>query len=179
MRQCVESLTVVELGMIDKTLGDRLLEDFSAGKSTHGELRMSLEKNAWSRYGTGLWNEPWSEYFSELSRAVQPYSHCGNELLQWGIHVISGQDDVLKGEERLLASAFAYDPIKASRITLYHSLLLWTLARLTAGNRPDASSTKVSDQQISEWGEAIGRAKLWIQKGNWSTQFWPHMLFKH
>jgi len=26
-------------------------------------------------YGTGLWDEPWSDFYGNLARAVQPYAH--------------------------------------------------------------------------------------------------------
>lgn len=75
LRHGVEALTLIDLGLVDTTLSYPLLRAFDDGKRTHGELRRVLETEVWPAYGTGLWNEPWSDFYGQLARAVQPYAH--------------------------------------------------------------------------------------------------------
>ena len=64
LRQCVESLSIVELGLVNEPQAVRIQKLWEDGKQV-GEVRRWLEVNVWPRYGSGLWNEPWREYFWE------------------------------------------------------------------------------------------------------------------
>ena len=72
IRHAVEALTIVELGVLDPGWSYPLLERWDQGKRTHGELRQALGRDVWPRYGPGLWREPWSNFFGQLAKAVQP-----------------------------------------------------------------------------------------------------------
>jgi hypothetical protein len=80
VRQSLEALTVAEIGLQDPVFAGPLLDGWSAGKKSHGELRKALEREIWPSYGTGLWDEPWAEFYGNLARAVQPYAHYSPEL---------------------------------------------------------------------------------------------------
>ena len=81
--QSVEALTILEIGLQDPNYAVPLLHAWAEGSKSQGELRKSLAKSIWPSYGTGLWDETWSEYFGNLARAVQPYAHYSPELQGW------------------------------------------------------------------------------------------------
>jgi len=83
LRQCIEALTVFELGLQPAQYADAVLQQWRDGKITHGELRAKLEKDVWPKYGSGLWDEPWAEFFGNLARSVQPYAHYSPSLMEW------------------------------------------------------------------------------------------------
>ena len=83
IRQCVEALTLIDLGLQEPSYREPLLEKWETGKKSHGEIRKALEQDIWPNYGHGLWDEPWREYFGNLARAVQPYAHYSPEVMGW------------------------------------------------------------------------------------------------
>ena len=66
--------------MQEPAIAEPLLLDWKNGKKSHGEVRKALERAVWPRYGVGLWSEPWSDFYANLARAVQPYAHYTPEL---------------------------------------------------------------------------------------------------
>ncbi|HKZ54635.1 MAG TPA: hypothetical protein VJ123_04075 [Anaerolineales bacterium] len=172
LRHALEALTIVELGLVRTNTSYRLLEDWDSGKKSQGELRRALEKNAWSKYGNGLWGESWAEYFAYLAKAVQPYAHCSPQLLQWNLAVLT---DGLSG--KLFAGAGMYDTMKASRLTLFHTIVTWTLGRILFANCPSLPSM-VNASDIAALGTALSRCDLLMEGKDWSVQLWPHMFFK-
>jgi hypothetical protein len=174
VRQCVEALTIAELGLQDKSYADPLLKAWEVGKKSHGELRASLEKHVWPKYGYGLWEETWSEFFGNLARAVQPYAHYTNELMGWQFQTIAYQG----GEEFIgMIGLQTYDPLLATRITLLHMLIGWALGRilLAQGKNPDVLQHRETIQRL---GMALSKSKLLLEKRDWGLQLAPHMLFK-
>ena len=127
LRQSVEALAIAEVALQEPSFAEPLLSLWKAGKKSHGELRRSLEQGVWPRYGSGLWSEPWVEFYANLARAVQPHAHYTPELQGWQFveHAYSGGTTFIAefGLE-------TYDPLKASRVTLLHMLLTWTLGRI-------------------------------------------------
>lgn len=172
LRQAVEALTIVELGLVAPALSYPLLEKWDSGKRPHGELRRALEQHAWPKYGSGLWNEPWSRFFAGLAKAVQPYAHCSPQLLQWNLSVLTNGST-----GRFVAGAGLYDPVKASRLTLFHILVGWTLGRIVFANRPPPAPLVASDD-VRILGVALSKADLLVKGEDWALQFWPHMFFK-
>lgn len=172
IRQAVEAITLIELGLCDSGFSYPPLLSWSEGRKSHGELRKELERQVWPRYGAGLWNEPWSVYFASLSKAVQPYAHCSPELLQWNLAVLTRPQS-----GRFMVSAGTYDAGKASRITLLHVLVVWTLGRLIFANRPPQDAL-VQETQIRELGSALAKSKFLLAGEDWSVQLWPHMFFQ-
>ena len=60
LRQCVEALSVIELGLCAHPEQESILLRWDDDKLNPGKLRAWLELNIWPRYGTGLWSEPWA-----------------------------------------------------------------------------------------------------------------------
>lgn len=172
LRHAVEAITIVELGLVATDSSYRLLQDWDSGKKSQGELRRALEENVWPNYGTGLWNEPWAEFFGRLSKAVQPYAHCSPELIQWNLAALT---DGSSG--RFVGGAGMYDPIKASRLTLFHVLVGWTLGRILLANRTPQASL-VNRSEVEALGIALSNSDLLIEGQDWSVQLWPHMFLK-
>ena len=172
LRHAIESITIVELGLIGTEEANQLLEAWDKGKKSQGNLRKALERIAWPKYGSGIWNEPWSEFFSSLAKAVQPYTHCSSELMQWNMAVLSVEDDY-----RLVAGAGMYDPVKASRLTLFHVLVVWTLGRILLENSPE-SFVSLEKEDISRLRGSLAGSEFLVENEDWSIQLWPHMIFK-
>jgi hypothetical protein len=172
LRHTVEALTIIELGLINNDTSYRLIKGWDSGKKTQGELRRALEKSVWPKYGKGLWEEPWAEFFGRLAKAVQPYAHCSPELLQWNLAVLTSDSS-----GRAVFGAAMYDPVKASRLTLFHILVAWALGRILFANRPSATSM-VKANDVTAVGISLSRCDLLMQNQDWSVQLWPHMFTK-
>jgi len=178
VRQCVEALSIVDVGFQETALRDPLLEEWRSEKKTLGAIRMQLARDVWPRYGSGLWSESWAEFFGEFAKAVQPYAHYSPLLQGWqfamppGSQLIRGAD----GNYLFIAQIAlnSYDGLKASRITLLFCLIAWATARIiqASGGDPRIDATTVNQlgDEISKSG-LLGRGKL-----NWHQEFWPHMF---
>jgi len=183
VRQCVEAITLIDIGLQENAYADPLLMAWKAGKKSHGELRASLQKNIWHQYGSGLWDEPWSDFFKNLAQAVQPYAHYSEELRHWQFATIWNEDWVesqnTKPPEALQMTGLlgAYDPLKASRITLLHCLLGWALARLLLANG-ESKDVAHREHKINELGSHLARSKLLFHKQDWGIQLRGMMLFR-
>lgn len=172
LRQAIESLTIIELGLHEPTFSMPLLDRWSEDKLSHGELRQRLETTAWPKYGYGLWKESWSTYFSLLAKAVQPYAHCSHELLQWSLAALTP----LKQRSFVIAVG-GYDATKASRLTLFHVLTGWTLARILQATRPPLAPL-VPESSVRELGRALAHSEYLLEGQDWSVQLWPHMFMR-
>jgi len=173
-RQCLEALSVIELGLCRHHDAEAVLLKWDSDAITAGKLRAWLEKSVWPQYGVGLWNEPWSTFMREFAAALQPYAHYGSKLAQWQIRLLPGG---ARGENhsgpytRLLElRPRAYDAQKATRITLFHAVLTYTLGRIwAASNRDDT----VFSALIAQLGTAISKSRyLDGHATDWSQQFW-------
>jgi hypothetical protein len=82
-RQCVESISVIELGVCGHSDAEAILTAWDSDQLTAGKLRAWLETNMWPRYGSGLRMEPWSAFMRQFAAAIQPYAHYGPNLAQW------------------------------------------------------------------------------------------------
>jgi len=174
VRQSVEALTIAEIGLQPPAFAEPLLLGWKEGKKSHGELRKALEKDVWPSYGPGLWDESWAEFYGNLARAVQPYAHYTSELQGWQFVTV----DYEGGKEfTAMFGLETYDPLQATRVTLFHMLLTYMLGRilLAHGKNPDVLSRRAD---ILELGQALGSSKLLFQRAEWWAQLAPHMLFK-
>jgi hypothetical protein len=173
LRQCVEALTVIDVGFQDLSLRDPLFKEWRAGKTSTGALRKRLEKDVWPRYGVGLWDESWTEFFSNLANAVHPYAHYSPELLGWQQSIVA-----FDGGNRFLVATgpCGQDPVKASRLALLQALVIWTLARLLLANRssPEVISLKPA---VDHLASAMGSSKLLFRSKNWADELMPHVAF--
>jgi len=173
LRQCVEALTVIDVGFQNSHFRAALFEDWRAGKITTGALRKPLSEKVWPRYGVGLRNESWGEFFSNLAKAVHPYAHYSPELLGWQQSIVGFDGD----RSFVIATApRGQDPVKASRLALMQSLVIWTLARLLLANRssPDVISLTPTVNRLTT---AIGTSKLLFKSGDWANELMPHVAF--
>ena len=174
VRQSVEALTIAEIGLQSPEFAEPLLIAWKEGKKSHGELRKALEQDVWPRYGTGLWDETWAEFYGNLARAVQPYAHYTAELQGWQFATVT-----YDGGREFVASfgLETYDALQATRITLFHMLLTYMLGRILIvhGKNTDVMARR---SEIVKLGHALGKSKLLFQRGEWSSQLAPHMLFK-
>lgn len=173
-RQCLESLTVIELGISGHPEAAPVLLKWDQDELSAGKLRAWLERHLWSSYGTGLWTEPWATFMREFSAALQPYAHYGSKLAQWQVHLVSGKP--FENVSANLPTAIielcprAYDAQKATRITLFHAVLVYALGRIwMAHNTGDDDFRSL----VVRLGNALGRSRcLDGHATDWSQQFW-------
>lgn len=173
VRQSVEALTVAEIGLQIPELATPCLMDWKEGRKSQGDLRKFLEQHVWPRYGKGLWDETWSEFYRNLARAVQPYAHYTPELQGWQFITLDYQ-----GGEKFLG-AFGletYDSLQATRVTLFHMLLTWMLGRILLAH--GSNKGMEHESKIHELGQALSASKLLFPQKEWWVQLAPHMLFK-
>jgi hypothetical protein len=172
-RQCVEAMGVIELGICGHPDAETALLKWEADNLTPGKLRAWLQDNVWANYGTGLWTEPWSTFMREFAAAIQPYAHYSRNLAQWQFR-LHGISDPAGGDTDLTAiiemKPRAYDPQKATRITLFHGLLTFTLGRIWIAAHPGDAAF---ESLIARLGTALGKSRyLDGHETNWGQQFW-------
>lgn len=176
IRQCVEAIGVIELGICGHPDAEAVLLKWDADNLTPGKLRAWLQNNVWLRYGFGLWAEPWSTFMREFAGAVQPYAHYGCNLAQWQLR-LHRMYDANQPDADITAiiemRPRAYDAQKATRITLFHALLHYTLGRIwLAANSNDVEFSAL----INRLGAALGKSRyLDGHQTDWSQQFWAMM----
>lgn len=165
-RQCVEAISIIELGICRHPDAETILFKWRNDQMTPGKLRGWLEGNVWIKYGFGLWNESWAIFMREFAKAIQPYAHYGRDLAQWQmrLHSVNGNKALLEMKPH------AYDPQKATRITLYHTLLMYVLGRIwISANSGDITFENL----ISSLGIALSKSRyLDGHSTEWSQQFW-------
>lgn len=175
LRQCVEAISIMELGIIRHADRSQQLVRWHERKATPGEIRKWLEKSVWTNYGSGLWNESWAQYMSQFARATQPYAHFSPDLMLWQERFLGFDDGdigwVMQGND-------AYDPQKASRITLFHSILHFTLGKLLVenGERTDVQFCSL----VTEFGDALAASRyLSGHQTDWEQVFIAMMWGKN
>lgn len=178
-RQCIEATTIVELGVCGHAEAENVLLKWDADKINPGKLRGWLERSVWSQYGFGLWTEPWSTFMREFAAAVQPYAHYGTDLAKWQVRLLDisevSRDSDKSWQGLIEVKPRAYDPQKATRITLFHAILTFTLGRIWTTANP---SDKEFAALINRLRIALGKSQyLDGHQTNWSQQFWA-MVWK-
>ena len=166
--------TVKSVGPGTYSIREPLLRRWDRKEATQGELRKSLEESVWPRYSPGLWGEPWSEYSANLARAVQPYAHYTPDLMGWQMAILHDDGD---GHWLVRAGPTAYDPLEASRITLLHGLVFWTLGRVAAENASTPELTAIAPT-IKNLGIQLSRSKLLFKNRNWAVELAPHVVLR-
>lgn len=179
-RQCVEAIGVIELGICGHPDAEAQLLKWNGDRLTPGKLRQWLQANVWPPYGSGLWTEPWFTFMGQFPAAVQPYAHYGRSLAQWQLRLHSIHDTP-DDPEALLRGIIemrprAYEAQKATRITLFHAILTYTLGRMwIAANAGDAEFAAL----ISRLGSALGKSRyLDGHQTDWSQQFWANVWLR-
>lgn len=163
---------MVEAGLLDATASEALLREWRGGLRI-GLLRQKLQAIAWTRYGNGLWDEPWSDFFANLASAVQPYTHYSTELQQWQIAIVgtSPTGTIISRTHHKTT-----DPVKATRITLIQAIAIWALGRILLANHPSALSQD-AQATLARLGDAIASSNLLFHSSRWADQLLPHMIF--
>jgi len=173
-RQCIEAISVVELGICNHPDAEGMLLKWDGDRATAGELPKWLQANVWPHYGTGLWTEPWDVFMREFASAIQPYAHYGRDLAQWQLRLQGfaeiSEDPKVAGRCLIEMRPRAYDPQKATRITLFHGLLTYVLGRVWMASNPGDDQF---DALMSRLGTALGKSRyLDGHSTDWSQQFW-------
>ncbi len=177
VRQCLESLSLVALGLWDNPRRQSLLQQWSEGKLSHGQLRQQLDQHIWPAFRPGLWSEPWRDFFANLCQAVQPYSHYTPQLMGWQWQDLAWTWNVDAPPTGVtMIGPQTYDPLKASRVTLLHALLTWTVGRLLT----DMTNVlnPVQRAAVDELGKSLGRSKLLFKKKDWALELLPYVVFR-
>lgn len=178
-RQCVEAISVVELGICGHPDAETILLKWEADDLTPGRLRAWLQEKVWPQYGAGLWSEPWPTFMREFAGAVQPYAHYSSPLSQWQyrLHRLPDPKQLQSagdtGEDLRTVVEIgprAYDPQKATRVTLFQTLVTYILGRITlAGSPPDAEFATLMER----FGSALSKSRyLDGHETDWSRQLW-------
>ncbi len=169
-RQCIEAISVIELGLASPAADD-VLTRWEQDEVTPGEVRKWLSANIWPTYGSGLWSEPWPDFMAHLARAIQPYAHYSTKLAQWQLRLHGGHTGGNPLSAIVEWRPRAYDAQKATRITLFHSILTFAMARIWIATSPQ--SDKPFQALINRLGKALGESKyLDGRQTNWEQQFW-------
>lgn len=172
-RQCMEALSIIELGISENSQAKDLLLKWDSDSLSPGKLREWLEQNIWPNYGTGLWTETWAIFMREFAAALQPYAHYCAKLAQWQVSIVPGSPKKsADGNHTALIEMKprAYDPQKASRITLFHAILTYVLGRIWMVNHQEDTEFKTN---ITRLGDALGKSRYLDGKmTNWGQQFW-------
>jgi len=172
LRQGVEALTIIELGLIDTDEAWKQLMLWRDERQSQGALRKYLERSAWSRYGDGLWSETWAAFAASLARSVQPYAHLSAGLLQWQLKVRTelshtGHAIVLVGE--------GVDPIKRERVALALSLQIWMLGRLALVHTTAPATLR---RRVTHLGQLLASTRWLTEGADWSEQLLPHLWLR-
>lgn len=176
VRQTVEALAIVELGLLGSTAALEELTHWEEGHRKHGELRKFLERESWSSYPPGLWNERWTDFQTSLARAVQVHAHFTSELLQWQLKLI--HTDLTTEQEQRRMFAFigpGVDPDKAERVTLVCAVVVWALGRMV--QHLGTPSPEMS-RDVDALGMTLVQSRWFFPGEDWSLQLAPHVWFK-
>jgi hypothetical protein len=178
LRQCVEALTIIEVGLQSSEFATSVLDAWLKDKLTPGQIRKKLETEVWSKYEFGLWEESWSEYFGNLARAVQPYAHYSHKLMGWQFTTPAIIPTPEPGEDTVFYAGIGLDNkdfLKGARISLFITLVGWTVARLLEEN---GVLCPMRGEKLKEWGESIGASEILDGEiSSWSDIFLPHLWF--
>lgn len=174
LRGCLEALTLVDLGLQPNEYRIPILREWNDTKRSAGQIRKNLEQDVWPNYGSGLWDEPWTQFFGNLARALHPYTHYSPDLMGWQMSTVHMND---QGKGVMMIAPSSYDPLKATRITFLHTLMLWTVGHLAVINARDTCPAGLPETLESLRGE-LGRSGLLFREGDWGVELMPHVWFK-
>jgi hypothetical protein len=167
-RLCIEAMSIVELGICKHQDNGYVLSEWKDGKRTLGQVRKWLSANVWPQYGRGLWQESWEEFYGKLAGAVQPYAHFTEQLSQWQSRL--HRFDTATSTAIIEYGPKIYDSQRATRITLYHGLLLFCLGRIwISSNRQDEEFQELHNLHR----EALAASKFFDgHRTDWNQTFW-------
>lgn len=173
-RQAFEALMVIDVGLISTEPARAALARWYAGKISAGELRMWLSENVWAAGSLqGLWHEPWSQFVTQLSRALQPYSHFTPDLLQWNFNQVAPIDR--DGKFVVAIGTDHVDQSRVVRLGILRGVLLWMLATMIA-QQPDADADEVSSWDLPTLAATLKSSGWLISESDWGENLIPHLL---
>lgn len=178
LRQCVEALTIVEVGLQSSKFATNVITEWSEGRVTQGQIRKKLENEIWPNYGFGLWQESWSDYFGNIARVVQPYAHYSHLLMGWQFSLPATNPEPKSNENTTLYASIGLnnkDFLKGARISLFITLIGWTIARLLEENNFECP---MQGKKLMKWGESIRTSDILDgETSSWPDLFLPHLWF--
>lgn len=171
-RQSMESLTVIEVGMLDRSTANDLLAGWQSEKLTQGAPRKRLADLSWRQMPSTPWGISWLDHMTSLAGVLQPYAHYSPGLLQWNLALVEQPRD---GQAIAAIGHGAFDPDKAERLALLLSVFLWNvLVMLSHYGELDADAVSVHAELELE----LGRTQ-WLDAGEgWRDQLIPHVWFR-
>lgn len=175
IRQCVESLTIIEIGLQKSDFMKTLIDVWRKDQG-HGELRKKLQSERWSSYGNGVWDEPWEEFFGNLAMAVQPYAHYTQYLMGWQYitpPVIKNNNDTESLEFSVTYGLDDVDKLKLLRIQILQALVGWTLARLLEEN---GIPCPMRGDPLRKWANEIRSSELFDDENTNLREHWKDQL---
>jgi len=176
LRSAVETLTIIDIGLQPEAYARPLLEAWKDGRKQHGALRLELENSVWPHYGNGLWDEPWSSFFGQLARAVQPYAHFTNNLMLWCYKMDVPEQSITVSEQgiELLTTVepTVFDSQKARQIATLESLMIWALGRLLVFNRSQLRIRSIRDR-LELFGKVLADSEYINKNQEWGINLLP------
>jgi hypothetical protein len=180
IRQSLEPLTLVEFGLQPEQIGAAPINAWHDGTSTIGELRRAAERALWPTYGTGLWDETWSHFFSQLSKAVQPYAHYSQPLMLWQFHTDQATSRTISigGREAVVVAAHIgpdlNDRDKTWQVSLLQALVHWTLGRILGASAADRAFVHPTEPMVRDLGAALAASEyLATSDRHWAVLLLP------
>jgi hypothetical protein len=152
-----------------------LLEKWEKEKKSQGEIRRALEQHVWPQVPIqGLWGESWSDFWRDLSGAVQPYAHFSPPLMRWH------QRAEMKGDKFYFwvnHPSGDFEQYRGDRIATFQLLVLWTFAELVCVFRaaPEPELGVLMDL-VNRTKPGLAKAPVFFQKEKWSIQLLPFVF---
>jgi len=172
LRDAVEALSVVSLGISRDPEKTKLLTQWNDEKLSAGDLRRYLEGRVWPDVAcTGLWREPWHLFWGSLARAVQPYAHFSPLRMRWHQHV-----ELIDGKWHFWINhpSGDFEIYRAARISAFQLLIFWAFAEIVC-----ALGTAPRDQLL-RLEELAHEARRWLSTNevffngeSWEVQLIP------
>lgn len=174
LRSCIESLSLIELGLSDALGTEEELIAWRDCKHKLGDVRKFLELNVWPSRGHGLRGETWTETMTLLAKHIQPYAHYSRQLQWWQLADASEVLGLARpAANRLYVIPGKYDPLKASRITIMLVVLVWALGRIVC-SPADHEPLSV---KLDELGRQLSSDRLLFGKTQWEWDLNANVLY--
>lgn len=172
LRDAVEALSVVALGISNDLDKVKLLNRWNEDKLNPGELRKHLEKTVWQQVSIkGLWGESWACFWKSLASSVQPYAHFSPLRMRWHQHI-----QIIDGKEHLWINhpSGDFEPYRAARVVAFQLLVFWAFSELVcafdAAPRNQLSQINSLADEARQW---LSTNEVFFQGEKWDVQLMP------
>ncbi len=164
---------MIEIGLLPSETASELLGAWTADTLRQGDLRRRLALDLWPSLPDTPWGISWSQHMTSMARALQPYSHCSPDLIQWTLAF--QRPTAAEGQMLAAIGSGSFDQDKAERLALLLTVFLWNL--LVVLNQLDELEPPEADVLHALSSEL--RATTWLDAGEeWHDQLVPHVWFK-